>query len=35
VTLEELFSLLLVAYNAAWDKMDKKILDLMHEVEKC
>jgi hypothetical protein len=35
VTLEELLFLLLVAYNATWDKMDREILDLMHEVEKC
>ncbi len=35
VTLEELLSLLLLAYNATSDKVDQKILDLMHEVEKC
>jgi hypothetical protein len=35
VTLEELLSLLLVAYNATLDRVDQEILDLMHEVEKC
>jgi hypothetical protein len=35
VTLEELLSLLLAAYSATLDRVDREILDLMHEVEKC
>ncbi len=35
VTLEELLSLLLAAYSATSDRVDREILDLMHEVEKC
>jgi hypothetical protein len=35
VTLEEFLFLLLVAYNATLDRMDRKLLDLMHEMEQC
>jgi hypothetical protein len=33
VTLEEILSLLLVAYNATSGRMDREILDLIDEVE--